>query len=131
MKSLLAMVVLGMVCVGCALIPSPAKDLLDQADTKLATGDYSGAVALYTEIIDGYPNDEQAARARAVRTALERLRSAQTELSRAQSQSEELPRVRRDLSDRQSEVNQLRAEMAKLRADLERLRNIDLQDIKK
>ena len=131
MKSLFAMVVIGMACVGCALLPSPAKELLDQADTKLAAEDYSGALTLYTELIDGYPNDEQAARARAIRTALERLRGTQTELSRLKSQSDELPKVRRDLSDRQSEVNQLRAEMAKLKADLERLRNIDLQDIKK
>ena len=129
MKSLFATGVIGVLFVGCAMFSSPARDLLNQADTKLAAEDYNGALALYTEMVDGYPNDAQAARARATRAALERLRSVQTELGRAQS--EELPRVRRELSDRQSEVNQLKAEMAKLRADLERLRNIDLQDIKK
>ncbi len=129
MKSLLAMVVIGMLGAGCTLLSSPAKDLLDQADTKLAAEDYNGASALYTDLIDGYPNDPQAQRARATQTLLERLRGAQTELGRAKS--EELPKTRRELLDRQSEVNQLKAEMAKLRADLERLRNIDLQDIKK
>ena len=62
MKSLLAMVAIGIMCVGCALIPSPAKELLDQADTKLAAEDYGGALALYTDVVDGYPNDPQAER---------------------------------------------------------------------
>ncbi len=143
MKSLLAIVVIGMLCAGCAVVSSPAKDLLNQADMKLAAEDYSGAVDLYTELVDGYPDDAQASRARATRTALERLLTAQTEIGRVQS--EELPRVRRELSVRQIAVDQLKAEMtklradqiavdqlkaemAKLRADLERLRNIDLQD---
>ena len=34
------------------------------------------------------------------------------------------------ITDRQSEVDRLKAEMAKLRADLERLRNIDLQELR-
>ena len=137
MRSLLAMIIAGMLCAGCALVANPAKDLLDQADMKLAAEDYEGAAALYADLIAGYPNDGQAQRARAIRKLLEDLRSAETELGRSRTdlarvaKSDELPKIRRELADRQSEVNQLRAEMSKLRADLERLRAIDLQDIKK
>ena len=142
MRSLLVTFTIAMLCAGCSLLSSPATDLLNQADAKLVAEDYSGAVALYTELINSYPNDAQIPRARATRTLLERLRGTETDLTRAQSdlartksdlartQAEELPKARREVSDRQNEVDQLKSEMAKLRADLERLRNIDLQDIR-
>jgi TolA-binding protein len=95
----------------------------------LVAEDYSGALALYAGFVQAHPEDTQAARARATRTALERLLSSQAELDRLR-RSDELPRLKRDLSERQSEVDRLKAEMAKLRADLERLRNIDLQELR-
>lgn len=144
MKPLLVMLMLGMLCAGCAsLSPEPAKTLLGQADAMLVAGDYGGALGLYAGYVQAYPGDTQAARARATRTALERLLSSQAELDRLR-RSDELPllkrdisnrqsevdRLKRDLSERQSEVDRLKAEMAKLRADIERLRNIDLQELR-
>jgi cell division protein FtsB len=40
-----------------------------------------------------------------------------------------VPQLRRELAERQSEVDRLKAETAKLRADMERLRDIDLQTL--
>jgi len=135
----------GMLCSGCAPIapaPEPAKNSLDQADAKLAAADYSGAQALYAEFVNANPANPQAARARAIQAALDRLLGAQTELDRL-NRSAEVPRLRRELAERQGEVERLRREVAerhgeverfktenaKLRADLERLRNIDLQTL--
>jgi len=121
----------GMLCTGCASIapsPAPAKNSLDQAEAKMAAADYSGAQALYAEFVNANPGNPQAARARAIQAALDRLLSAQTELDRL-IRSEEVPRLRRELTERHGEVERLRAENAKLRADLERLRNIDLQTL--
>ena len=130
MKPLSAMLMLGMLCTGCAsLSPAPAKTLLGQADAMMAAEDYGGALALYSGFAQAHPDDTEAARARATRTALDRLLTSQAELDRLR-RSDELPRLRRDLSDRQSEVDRLKAEMAKLRAHLERLRNIDLQELR-
>jgi hypothetical protein len=130
MKPLSVMLMLGMLCTGCAsLSPEPAKTLLDQADAMLVAENYGGALALYAGFVQAHPDDTQAARARATRTALDRLLLSQSELDHLR-RSDELPRLRRDLSDRQSEVDRLKAEMAKLRADLERLRNIDLQELR-
>ena len=130
MKPLSAMLMLGMLCTGCAsLSPEPAKTLLAQADAMMAAEDYGGALALYAGFVQAHPDDTEAARARAIRTALDRLLTSQAELDRLR-RGDELPRLRRELSDRQSEVDRLKAEMAKLRADLERLRNIDLQELR-
>jgi len=130
MKLLSIMLMLGMLCTGCAsLSPEPARTLLGQADATLVAEDYRGALALYAGFVQAHPDDAQAARARATRTALERLLSSQAELDRLR-RSDELPRLRRDLSERQSELDRLKAEMAKLRADLERLRSIDLQELR-
>lgn len=130
MKPLAVMLMLGMLCTGCAsLSPEPAKTLLGQADAMMMAEDYGGALALYAGFVQAHPDDTQAARARATRTALDRLLTSQAELDRLR-RSDELPRLRRDLSDRLSEVDRLKAEMAKLRADLERLRNIDLQELR-
>jgi len=60
---------------------------------------------------------------------LDRLLDSQTELERGARRNEVLPRLRRELAERQGEVDRLKAESAKLRADLERLRNIDLQTL--
>lgn len=130
MKPLSVMLMLGMLCAGCASLSSePARTLLSRADAMMVAEDYGGALALYAGFVQAHPDDTQAARARATRTALDRLLSSQTELDRLR-RSDELPRLRRDLSDRQSEVDRLKAEMAKLRAHLERLRNIDLQELR-
>ena len=131
MIPLFAIVVAGMLCGGCASIaPSAksAKNSLDQADAKMAAADYSGAQALYAEFVNANPGNPQAARARAIQAALDRLLSAQAELDRLK-RSEEMPRLRRELAERHGEVERLKAENAKLRADLERLRNIDLQTL--
>jgi hypothetical protein len=130
MKFLFAALMLGVLCTGCtSLSPKPAESLLGQADAMLVAENYSGALGLYAGFVQAHPDDAQAARARATRTALERLLSSQAELDRLR-RSDELPRLRHDLSERQSEVERLKAEMAKLRADLERLRNIDLQELR-
>jgi hypothetical protein len=129
MRSLFVTLIVGMLCVGCtAPAPAPSKSLLDEADAKLIAEDYKGASASYGEFVKANPGNAQAARARATRTALDRLLDSQTEVERAK-RNEELPRLRRELTDRQSEVDRLKAESAKLRADLERLRNIDLQTL--
>jgi hypothetical protein len=142
MKPLFAIVMAGMLCAGCASTapapapaPVPDKNSLDQADAKLAAADYSGAQALYAEFVNADPANPQAARARAIQAALDRLLSAQTELDRVK-RSQEVPRLRRDLADRQVdverlkvEVERLKAENTRLRADLERLRNIDLETL--
>jgi cell shape-determining protein MreC len=131
MKPLLVIVMAGMLCAGCASIapsPEPARNLLDQADAKMAAADYRGAQALYAEFVNDNPADPQAARARAIQAALDRLLSTQTELERLNKNEEGL-RLRRDIAERQGEVERLKAENAKLRADLERLRNIDLQTL--
>ena len=121
MKLLSVMLMLGMLCTGCAsLFPEPAKTLLGQADAMMAAEDYGGALARYSGFVQAHPGDAQAARARATRTALDHLLTSQTELDR----------LRRALSERQGEVDRLKAEMAKLRADIERLRNIDLQELR-
>jgi TolA-binding protein len=137
-----------MLCTACASLspepaPDPANSLLRQADAMLVAENYGGALALYAGFVQAHPDDTQAARARATRTALDRLLLSQSELDHLR-RSDELPllkrdisnrrsevdRLKRDLSDRQSEVDRLKAEMAKLRADLERLRNIDLQELR-
>jgi hypothetical protein len=155
MKPLVAIVIAGMLCSGCAPIaptPEPARNALDQADAKLAAADYSGAQALYAEFVNANPGNPQAARAHAIQVVLDRLLSSQTELDRLSllisqteldrlsllisqteldrlKRSEEVPRLRRELAERQGEVERLKADNAKLRADLERLRNIDLQTL--
>lgn len=131
MSPLFVIVMAGMLCTGCASMgpsPAPAKNSLDQADAKMAAADYSGAQVLYAEFVNANPGNPQAARARAIQAALDRLLSAQTELDRL-IRSEEVPRLRRELAERHGEVERLKAENAKLRADLERLRNIDLQTL--
>jgi len=130
MKSLLAIVIIAILCTGCStvLAPEPSRSLLDEADAKLSAEDYKGASALYGEFAKAHPGNAQAARARATQTVLNRLLDSQTELDRVK-RTDELPRIRRDLSERQNEAERLKAENAKLRADLERLRNIDLQTL--
>lgn len=131
MKPLFVSVMAGMLCIGCASIapsPTPAKNSLERAEAKMAAADYSGAQALYAEFVNANPGTPQAARARAIQAALDRLLSSQSELDRLK-QSQEMPRLRREIAERQGEVERLKAENAKLRADLERLRNIDLQTL--
>ena len=132
-----AILMTGMLSAGCASLPpepakapakTPAKTLLDQADARMTAEDYSGALVLYAQFVQADPDNAQAARARATRTALDRLLASQTELDRVK-QDDELPRLRRELLERHSEADRLKAEIAKLRADLERLRNIDLQNL--
>lgn len=131
MKPLFVIVIAGMLCTGCASMapsPAPAKNSLDQADAKMAAADYRGAQALYTEFVNANPGNPQAARARAIQAALDRLLSAQAESDRLK-QSNEIPRLRREIAERQGEVERLKAENAKLRADIERLKNIDLETL--
>jgi peptidoglycan hydrolase CwlO-like protein len=131
MKPLFVIVIAGMLCTGCASMapaPAPAKNSLDQADAKMAAADYRGAQALYTEFVNANPGNPQAARARAIQAALDRLLSAQAESERLK-QSNEIPRLRREIAERQGEVDHLKAENAKLRADIERLKNIDLETL--
>ncbi len=100
MKPLLAIVMAGMLCTGCAsMAPSsePAANLLDQADAKLAAADYSGAQALYTEFVNANPANPQAARARAVQAALDRLLSTQTELDRVK-RNDDVVHLRREVA---------------------------------
>jgi len=128
MKPLFLIVMAAMLCTGCASLapsPDPAKNSLDRADAKMAAADYSGAQALYAEFVNANPGNPQAARARATQAALDRLLSSQTEAERL-NQSDEIPRLRREIAERQGEVDHLKAENAKLRADIERLKNIDL-----
>lgn len=131
MISLRMIFMVGVLCAGCAVTPSPeaGKTLLGRADAKMAAEDYGGALALYAEFITVNPDDAQADRARATRTALDHLLASQAELDRMQ-RGEELARLRRELSDRQSDVDRLKTEVAKLRADLDRLRNIDLDQLR-
>ena len=109
---------------GCAALSSPSATLLARVDQRMVAEDYRGALALYDEFLQAYPGDAAAARARAVRTALDRLLASQAETERLQrdlaTRDSDLIRLRRDLSARQSEVE-------RLRADLERLRSIDLR----
>lgn len=128
MKPLFGIVMAGMLCAGCASIAPSARNSLDRAEAKMAAADYSGAQALYAEFVNANPGNPQAARARAIQAALDRLLSSQTELDRL-NRSEEVPRLRREIAERQGEVEHLKAENAKLRADLERLRSIDLQTL--
>ena len=111
------------------ILPSRPPELARPGRCEAEAEDYKRASALYGEFLKANPANPQAARARATQAALDRLLSLQTELERVQ-QGDELPRLKRDLSDRQSEVDRLKAEIAKLRADLERLRNIDLQELR-
>ena len=128
MKTSSVLVAVGLLCGGCALQPpqTGSTTLLEQADAKMAAKDYGGAQVLYADFVNAHPGDPQAPRARATQTALDRLLGAETELDRAR-RSDEAPRLRRALSERQTEVDRLKAEVSKLRADLERLRAIDLQ----
>jgi hypothetical protein len=131
MKPLLAIVVAGMLCTGCAsmaLSPEPAEILLDQADAKLAAADYSGAQVSYAEFVNANPGNPQAARARAIQAALDRLLSTQTELDRV-NRNEDVLHLRREIAERRGDVERLKAENAKLRTDLERLMDIDLQTL--
>lgn len=130
MNSLRVTFMIGVLCSGCAATPSPesSNTLLGQADAKLAAEDYSSAQALYAEFITANPDDAHADRARATRAALDHLLASQAELDRVQ-RGEELARLRRELADRQSDVDRLKAEVGKLRADLERLRSIDLDQL--
>jgi hypothetical protein len=131
MNPLLAIVVAGMLCTGCtsmALSPEPAEILLDQADAKLAAADYSGAQASYAEFVNANPGNPQAARARAIQAALDRLLSTQTELDRV-NRNEDVLHLRREIAERRGDVERLKAENAKLRTDLERLMDIDLQTL--
>jgi hypothetical protein len=131
MNTVRMIVSIGVLCYGCAATPSPesANTLLNKADAKMAAEDYGSAQALYGEFITANPDDLQADRARATKTALDRLLASQAELDRIQ-RGEELSRLRRELSDRQSDVDRLKGEVAKLRADLERLRSIDLDNLR-
>ena len=128
MKRLFVILAAVMACAGCeSLSPAASQTPLAQADAKLAAGDYNGASAAYDEFLKASPQDPGAARARATHTALSRLVTSQTELERVRQA--EGPR-QRELSDRQNEVERLKVEVVKLRADLERLRKIDLNELK-
>lgn len=124
MKSFFVLLMATLLCAGCKLLsPEPdetpgvetartPRTVLEQADAKLAAADYSGALALYAEFVKSNPDHAQAPRARGTAAALDRLLG-----------------LRRELSERQGEVDRLKAEAAKLRADIERLRSIDLQTL--
>ena len=144
MRSGALALIAALLCFACAAVPGVRDDiLLTQADAKLAADDHEGAIVLYDEFAAAKPAHAQAARARATRTVLERLAALQADLERGQ-RLDETPRLRRDLSDRQSEIDRLksdgdrlkregdslRGEVNKLRADLERLRTIDLQQLR-
>ena len=136
MKSIGIIVIATLLCAGCAAVDERAESLLGQADAKMISEDYTGAIAAYAEFVEAQPRHAQAARARATQKALERL-AASRAASRAGSQAvinralQASDATRRELSERQAETDRLKAEIAKLRADLERLRNIDLQLQKK
>ena len=116
--------------------------MLARADKSMISGDYDDAIRLYEEFAAGHPGHEQATRARATQMVLKRMLAAQAEMRREQRAGDT---VRRELGERQTEADRLRAEadrqkaetdrlraeVAKLRADLERLRNIDLQSLPK
>ena len=116
--------------------------MLERADKSMISGEYEGAVRFYEEFAARHPGHEQAARARATQMVLKRMLAAQAEMARAQRDGD---MVRRELGERQVEVerlkaetdrqkveaDRLRAEVAKMRADLERLRSIDLQSLPK
>ena len=129
MKRLLVILGVLMLCAGCESLgpAAPALSPLDEADAKLGAQDYKGAIAGYDTFLKAAPQDPQAARVRATQTALTRLVATQTEVDRLRQA--EGPR-QRDLADRQNEVDRLKNEVAKLRADLERLRQIDLNELK-
>ena len=119
MKLLILMLIAGVLSAGCAAMSRESgQNPLAQADGKMATGDYSGARALYSDFASTHPKDPQAERARATRVVLDRLLTTHSELERLQ----------RERSDQQKEADRLKGEVAKLRADLERLRDIDLQE---
>lgn len=133
---LFAVAVLLMACT--TVLPEATDTLLVEADAKLIAHDYNGALAAYAEFVSATPAHPQAARVRALQTALERMISSESALSRVQRTSElarresaerqaETGRLRSETERLRPETERLRSEITKLRADLERLRNIDLQ----
>ena len=126
MKLLSVIFIAAVACSGCALFGGPARETLEQADAKLASADYAGAQVLYAAFINADPGNSQVPRVRAMQTALDRLLSTESELDRVKK-SDETPRLRREISERQGELDRLKGEVAKLRADLERVRTIELQ----
>ena len=132
MRWLLFIVFATLTLAGCETAPTtppPAKEdtsreLLNQADARLAAEDYKGAISSYSAFVTATAEHPQADRARATQKALERLIAAQAAIVRAQQTGDA---ARRELTERQAETDRLKGEVAKLRADLERLRNIDLQ----
>lgn len=126
----------GIAAVACALLlascvapppaapPAPAvNQALADADAKLASEDYRGAITSYTSFVAAHPEHPEVQRARATQKALEKLVAAQVALSRTQQGSDA---ARKELADKIAESERLRGEVVKLRADLERLRSIDL-----
>lgn len=129
MKSIFSVLIAAVLCAGCSSIPSVVvRNSIEPADAKLVAADYTGAQALYAEYANSQPDSPHAARARATQAALVRLLASQSEIDRLK-RGDESPRLRRELADRQGELDRLKTELARLRADLERLRSIDLQTL--
>lgn len=100
------------------------------ADGLLGQGDYEGARRAYDELIEAYPGDREAGRARATRDAVAALLSARAEMARlreAVAAEKDTPRLRRDLTAREAEIARVRTDLAAREAEIAKLRH-DLTD---
>jgi chromosome segregation ATPase len=132
-RAIVALLVLALT--GCASggpprwIPHPTSTFAF-ADGLLEQGDYEGARRAYDELLEAYPGDREAGRARATRDAVTALLSARAEMARlreAVAAEKDTPRLRRDLAAREAEIARVRTDLAAREAELAKLRH-DLTD---
>jgi len=107
-----------------ALFSREASRALAEADAHATNSDYPAAVAAYDAYLARYPDDEGAARARAMRALVAELLAARAQLAalrdRVPARDAEVARLRQELTARQAEI-------ARLREDLDALKRTDLQ----
>ena len=105
---------------------------LERAESLVARGDYTSALAAYDEFLARYPAEVQA---RAARNTVAQVLAARAELAQLKedlaSRDRELARSREELTRLRQDLQARQAEADRLRADLERLKQIHLKPERK
>ena len=120
----------GCVTVSAPTPPSPSAIMRERADRLVERGDHEAAVRAYDEILERYPEDREAWRARASRSVVTAMMTAQAEAVRLRQEARdselqlqrEVERVRQELAVRDADLAQLRTDLAGRDTEVARLR---------
>jgi tetratricopeptide (TPR) repeat protein len=115
-----------LILAGCAASSSASRELLVEADRLVERGNYQEALEVYDALLQRFPRDRSAWRARASRDTVAGLLETRQELTRVREETtaaeRELGRLRDDVRAREGELARLRTELIAREVDLARLR---------